>query len=224
MKFTALASMLSLTLLASHSSADEYMELTRSDPHVPAHCQNVKVAQFSAAQKFFVYGITGAVREGFQYEIDLSRGEATQLWSALKGNLSAPEFLSQVRTDRRNLLANYFDFLTTEGEEMGFDYGKEGDLLEGLALRDLAREYPDSEYFRYGGVEYHEPGSATMGELDLLVARKSDCAVVAIGEAKLGTGQLSHAKSQLSRIFQFLRNKLCERPSSATPVCTVRIR
>lgn len=216
-------------ILASIASlnaySDEYMDLLREDPRVPAHCRDVKIQSFSAARNYFVYGVQGSTRNGFSNEINLTREEASQLWFALKNGASEYEFLAQIRPERRLLLAEHFRFLVDEGARMGFDYGKEGDILEALALRDLEQVYPPNEFFTFGGVEYHHAGGhGALGELDLLVARRSDCAVLAVGEAKLGVGQLAHAKNQLGRIFEFVKSKLCPSSGRSLPICTVIVR
>ncbi len=213
------------SIVSLNAYSDEYMDLLREDPNVPVHCRNVRIESFSTAQNYFVYGIAGATQRGFSNEINLAREEATRLWGALKNGVNESAFLSQIRPERRAILSDYFRFLTTEGVRMGFDFGKEGDLLEVLALRDLQRYYPSSEFFYFGGIEYHNASSrGALGELDLVVARRSDCSVVGIGEAKLGIGQLSHAKNQLGRIFDFVKSKICPTSGRSTPVCSVTVR
>lgn len=213
----------SIASLNAHS--DEYMDLLREDPNVPVHCRDVRIQSFATARNYFVYGVTGATRVGFSNEINLARDEASRLWGALKNGTSESAFLGQIRPDRRALLSDYFRFLTNGGVRMGFDFGKEGDVLEALALRDLERFYPANEFFNFGGIEYHNAGGhGAIGELDLVVARRSDCSVVAVGEAKLGVGQLSHAKNQLGRIFEFVKSKLCPSSGRSLPICTVTVR
>jgi hypothetical protein len=70
-------------------------------------------------------------------------------------------------------------------------------------------------------VAYGEASIPNMGELDIVVARRADCAVVAVGEAKLGVNQKPHAVQQLRRFMQFLQHKLCLHGEKAA-VCSLR--
>lgn len=91
--------------------------------------------------------------------------------------------------------------------EKDFDFDTEGEVLELLALVDLEKEYPPQEYFHTGGIEYtsrYVKQHHTMGELDIVIGRISDCKIVAIGESKLGLHRLGKAKEQLARFMNFL--------------------
>lgn len=177
--------------------ADQYFDYQRTDKNIPEKCRNFKIENFRTASKWVIYGISGATKKGFTHEYPISREEATMLWKAINSNNS-------------NYKSTQLDILKTDGQVMGFDFKKEGDVLEALALVDLEREYPPNLYVMTGGLAYHEAGGPSLlGEVDVLVMKKTDCSVVAIGEAKLGHGQLSHAKSQLNRFYDFLDRKLC---------------
>lgn len=100
---------------------------------------------------------------------------------------------------------------------MEMDFAKEGDVLEALwpyaATTDQSRlmdHYPPQKYFYTGGLEYYRPDGTAHGrlegEIDVLVARKDNCQVVVIGEAKLGLAQYSHASDQVTRFLTYLRD------------------
>ena len=118
-----------------------------------------------------------------------------------------------------DVLADYLDQLLPGTVLGGFSFVNEGDVLEVLSpfsvsMDDpkteenesvsLISEYPEVDYVITGGLEYHRANGATVGELDVVVVKKQDCSVIAIGETKLGLRSLGKAKSQLQRFVQFL--------------------
>lgn len=190
------------------AQADSYFDFNRNDQEVPAPCRDFKLGYFSENSRYVIYGLEGAAAKGFTHEYPLSRKEASVLWKSMQSS-GAPE--------RSGALGRELEILVEGRDVKGFAYRNEGDVLEALALSDLEREYPPSIYFHTGGLAYHEAGNpVTIGELDLVVARRSDCKVVMVGEAKLGLEQLGHARKQLRRIDTFLKGKLC-RSASGQP-------
>jgi hypothetical protein len=200
--------------LASFAAPNPDFRSTREDPSVPEHCRELTPSSFSnlESQDLF-FGITGALERGFTDEVRLDRKDATLLWNQLRGK-------------DKSVLPMHLSPLMTELEEartqMAFTYKSEGEVLEAMALRQLRERYPPSEYFTTGGYTYLNPANPgkfeTVGELDVIVGRRTDCAVLRIGEAKLGLKQLGHAREQLRRFRSWLRAKLCkDSRSTATP-------
>ncbi|MFL5812269.1 MAG: hypothetical protein ACJ763_01725 [Bdellovibrionia bacterium] len=201
----------SLQFLGSSAFADSYFHNNRLDATVPANCREMEIRNFYTLSRFMIYGIQGARAAGFTHEYPITRRDAESLWGTLKSESlhGTPKLTGNTAT------------LYAYGRQMGFDFVNEGEVLELLAILQLKQEYPDREYFLTGSVAYGEAGVPNMGELDIVVARRSDCGVVAVGEAKLGVNQRPHAAQQLRRFMQFLQHKLCLRGEKA-PVCTLR--
>lgn len=198
--------------------ADEFFENTRHDPSMPPNCAEFDMRDFATVSRIILAGPQGARREGFTHEYPIAREDAATLWQAL--NTSGAVVPEVIRSNPR--LSRDYALLTQLGPRMGFDYGKEGDVLEALALHLLRQEFPEREYFLTGGVAYSPSATlAALGELDIIVGRRSDCAVVAIGEAKLGVRQRNHALAQLKRFTDFAKSKLC-RTDARQLICSMR--
>lgn len=192
--------------LTAQASENPHFRSTRKDPGVPAHCRDFVPSFFHALEAQDLYfGGEGAVSRGFTDEVRLERTDATLLWNHLRGKSESalPKHLSTQLAE-----------LEAAREDMGFSYKMEGEVLEALALRQLQERYPENEYFTTGGYTYLKPANAgkfeTIGELDVIVGRRSDCSIVRIGEAKLGAKQLGHAREQLRRFRSWLRAKVCK--------------
>ena len=171
---------------------------------MPSECQTLELEDFSQPYDLIIYGIEGSSSKGFSHEVPIKREEARLLWSVLKprGNTRG---MDQIRSNPK--LDFFYYLLTTSGRDMGFTYHNEGEVLEALALIDLENIYPDDKYFQTGGVAYSNGNGRIVGELDVLVGRKSDCKILVVGETKLGIGQIAHARSQLQRFESFLRSQ-----------------
>jgi hypothetical protein len=206
-----LSAVIALQQSVSAAFADQYFENTRMDHTVPANCREMDLQNFNSLSRFLTYSIQGGRAAGFTHEYPITRREAESLWATLRA--MAHHANSRVPADIGTLFAI--------GQQMGFDFENEGEVLELLALLQLKQEYPERDYFFTGGVAYGEMGVANMGELDIIVARRSDCGVVAVGEAKLGINQRPHALQQLKRFHQFLQFKLCAHGEKAS-VCSLR--
>jgi hypothetical protein len=172
----------------------------RDDLTMPAHCVNLTAEDFSEPSKRVIYGIEGYKAKGFSHEIPLERQEARDLWQAMNGDRTSLDVVAASEE-----LSKFKETLEIAGDQMGFDYGKEGDVLEALALVDLENEYPSDIYFHTGGYEYSNGRGPVVGELDVLVGRRSDCNIIVVGEAKLGHKMLNKAHSQLNRFANFYR-------------------
>jgi len=184
--------------------ADKYFETLREDRYVPVHCRDFGVKNFREVREWFVYGIDGYQKRGFDYEYPVSRTEATWLWEAFKKNKEPTEW-------PRNL-DREVELIKTHKEPMGFEFGSEGEVLELLALVDLEERFSRRDYFMTGGLVYRSrPEAPTTGELDLLVGDMKTCNIVAVGEAKLGSSGLSKAKEQIARFKGFLRSRMGQR-------------
>lgn len=205
MGFRLACAAVAVSLFSGAAFSDELLWADRVDSRVPVNCRDPQIRDYGSVQKLYFYSITGGLKAGFTNEVELQRGEATTLWQALKSNQALTGVLSSL-----------YDFLEASKQTMGFDFQKEGDVLEALALQDLTRIYPETEYFTTGGISYHNQNAGkfeTVGEVDIVVGRRSDCAVVAVGEAKLGVAQLSHAHQQVSRFVSWIKAKLCSSPT-----------
>ncbi|MCM2277326.1 MAG: hypothetical protein NDJ89_04565 [Oligoflexia bacterium] len=218
---------LTATGLASKSAGasatePQYLVNTRFDPSVPANCRQFEIQDFSETSRIVLVGLEGSRKGRFTHEFPLGRQEANLLWIALSPETAgSPQVMEEIRANPR--LRELHALLQQLGAQMGIDYGKEGDVLEALALYMLREVFPESQYFLTGGVEYGDfPRTSVIGELDIIVARRSDCKVVAIGESKLGIRQGTHARAQLSRFLGFARQKLCRGTEQRRPVCKLQ--
>ncbi len=209
----------SLALSWNTADADQYFHFNRKDQFVPAHCLETRLEHFATNSRYFVYGAEKAQAAGFSYEYPISRADASYLWSVFKEQVPNEAVVREELKGKPHL-ETAFSVLLDYGIPMGFDYSKEGDVLEVLALVDLRKIYSPAEYFHTGGIIYEDSTGPQLGEIDVLVGRKSDCSVVALGEAKLGLGQLAHAKKQLRRLHDFLTRKICK-SDNPPRVCTV---
>ena len=194
---------------------DQFLLNLREDLTVPEHCRDTEIGFFKLrGMQTFTYGIEGAVQKGFSHEYPIGRQQASDLWHILKrpgkgGYVGGKggkgkNGKGKRRPPDRKSLVKYLDVIDAYRDDMGFDFGSEGEVLEILAIVALKDSFPPEEFFITGGVEYHEVGQNTMGELDLMIGRNSDCRVEYVGEAKLGRRALGKAKRQLARFLGFL--------------------
>ncbi len=185
--------------------ADENLRALRDDPSVPAHCTDVRKASFRSLEQIVYFGIDGSLAKGFSHEVDLDRGDASRLWGYLKAEHGKPSVKKELQP--------LYETLLNAADRFGFTYKAEGEVLEALAILKLLELYPESDYYVTGGISYLNNASRgryeTLGELDLVVARRSDCAVVVVGEAKLGISQLAHAREQITRFRDWIRRQVC---------------
>lgn len=185
-------------ILSSLAFSSVTFESTRMDQKMPANCVNLTAEDFSEKHTKVIYGIKGSKEKGFTHEFPITRQEARDLWQALNDDNVSLDIVR--RSDR---LSDLKKMLDTDGRDMGFDFKKEGDVLEVFALLDLNTQYPDKDYFRTGGYEYHGDNGRVVGELDILVGKRSDCNIIVIGESKLGVKMIGKANEQLSRFERF---------------------
>jgi hypothetical protein len=203
-----------LVLTALHAGAahqlpvNPYLDFVRNDPEIPENCRKFALSIFEGVSRKIFYGIKGSKSRGFTHEYDITRDEASFLWSVFrKGREFDPRTIEML--DKNPRLRSAFGVLYQNGPAKGFQFHSEGEILELLALVDLEKEYPADKYFMMGGLVYHEHNSSTdLGELDIIVVRRQDCGVVAVGEAKLGKEAGSTARKQIQRFLEFLAVKL----------------
>ncbi len=222
--FTCLFGLLSL--IAVNAQADQYFDFTRTDSTIPPQCANPQLKDFQENTRYFYYGVKGSRAKGFTHEYPITREAATYLWTVMQDTALTKSRMVPADVAKNPELLRDYNILRTVGLQMGFDFGSEGEVLETLALYDLQKTYPPSHYYFTGGIEYGDPGfQGVLGELDLVVARRSDCAVVAVGEAKLGVNQLGHAQQQMVRFHAFVTQKICTSASAAqtanAPICKI---
>ena len=200
-----------LTPLQLFAAAD--FRSLRDDLTTPEHCKEMKLSYYRTmpAEKFYV-GRDGALAMGFTFEYPIKRGDATVLWKYFKlyanGGVHDLDLYNKIKN--KPALKRDFDIIMANFEEQNFDFGSEGEILEILAIEKLYREFPENQYFITGGVEYSYPGSHTLGEIDIYVADRQSCEIVAVGESKLGKKKtLNKAKKQLQRFSNFLKDNQC---------------
>jgi hypothetical protein len=135
----------------------------------------------------------------------MDRGDAKDLWRYIKKHMLGKRVDTNAGDFRKNPdLKRDYEILLNNYEAKDFDFASEGEVLELLVIKDLEQELHEDLYV-YGSVQYQDN---TAGELDLIIAKRSDCSVMGIGEAKLGIKSLGKARKQLSRFHGFLRSHL----------------
>ena len=194
------------SLFTNFAYADQYFETKRYSHLTPKHCQEFNIRYFDGSISWVTYSIHGALDNGFTHAVDLSRHEAAHAWRYLREYVyRGPDKRWPYTQSKRG------NFIMTRLEQAraywGFTYGSEGEVLEALSLLDLANFYDPKDYFFTGGIEYSYAGGRVLGELDIIVARRSDCKVLVVGESKLGLHRLSKAKEQLAR-FRAFKNRV----------------
>lgn len=211
-----------LTLLLSYTSFAAVFKSDRFFPQTPAHCQKVKPSHFKEAPLTFIYGSEGATRRGFDLEFPIARANARTAWHILKdGKVTRRE---RARAQEKSLrLLKYVDLLHSEGPKMEFNFSSEGEILEVLVISNIqkqpreffhfleqasGRRFHPQDFYVFGSVGYSRLGDRRLGELDLIIARKSNCEVVAIGEVKLGHRGLGKARRQMQRFINFYNREI----------------
>lgn len=205
----ALCSFLVVFFLASTSRADNIFENLRNDQTIPAHCRETQKSFFTKPPGNIIFGAKGSKQRGFHHEHRISREGARQLWDLLARPDHFNEDAFRQAVEREPTLSEDLELLRNYGPLMGFDFGSEGEVLELLVLLQLRTMYSAEEYYFTGSVAYHKPDSdRTIGELDIIIGRKSNCEVIVVGETKLGAGSLGKAKEQLQRFMKFYSSDL----------------
>ena len=104
-------------------------------------------------------------------------------------------------------LEPFYRMIEANYRPMGFTFGSEGEILEILALVYLQAAFPVERYYHTGGYGYlnHQ---REVGELDIIVGERESCAVVVVGQAKLGLGSSGSAWEQIRRFKNFLGSRL----------------
>lgn len=188
------------------SYGGHYFKSLRDDQTIPEKCREVNLSHFTTHDlDEFYYGPVGANNRGFTHEYPIRRDDAKKLWNMARGLVNGADrrdVEQRLKNDQRML--RDFRIVADHYEEMDFDFASEGEILEILAIVDMQDQVPEG-YYVYGSVFYHDK---VAGELDLMVGRKSDCQIIALGEAKLGLKSLSKARRQLDRFKNFLRTHL----------------
>ena len=197
-----LFSFLSVTVFTASVSAD--MRAMRNDPVVPNRCSmpSADVFKSNTVQKI-TYSTLGGKRRGFTHEYPIFRSDARILWQVAKRGRADQATLRRLRANEQ--LWNAYQDIIDAQRTYEFDFDKEGDVLEALSLMEVTRQMNENNYFLTGGIEYyHERQGRTLGEIDLWLARRSDCTVVAIGEMKLNPRRVSKANKQLERFQNYI--------------------
>lgn len=204
--FRALALFLIIfTFQLSTVRADQYLNTLRVDNNVPEHCREPKIEHFMTDYKIVMWSIHGALEKGFTHEYPQNRECMAQLWDIFRDNSVQVLAKSGFRSPKSCEYGDRdFKLLLENAEERGYDFDKEGDVLELLANLTLEQEYGTDEYFSSSGIEYRMPGERTLGELDVIIQRRDNCQAVVVGEAKLGLKALSKARDQVSRFRNYL--------------------
>jgi hypothetical protein len=100
------------------------------------------------------------------------------------------------------IVEEYFDIL----KNIPADYSTRGAVCEKVAILELEETWGRNDYTILNGVAYAD-GHRRIGELDIVILRKSDDEAVLIGEVKCSTAYgatLERAKEQLGRFYDFI--------------------
>lgn len=192
-------------LLTQYSLADAYFDNLRNDRSIPSHCSETGKDFFSGTPNTFTFGSKGARSHGFDFEHRISRKGAGTLWNYFRGKVSRRDVEKAAK--KEPTLLQDLRALEDNKRAMDFSFASEGEILELLAILKLSRRYSPATYYITGSVAYQRPGSRRMGELDVVIGRRSDCHVVSVGEVKLGR-RLGKAKKQLRRFIGFYHSQL----------------
>ena len=205
------------------SLAEGYFDNHRYDRNTPAKCLQTKIGDFlpPGELQYFTVGISGAQEKGFSYEYPITRSEAARLWKPSKsyieqgGKAESPMLPKvdhfskwalplEIGQDLSDISPE--EIINSHASDMNFTLGNEGEVLELLASLALERSINPEKYFVSGSVAYRGVHvTRTLGELDLIVAERDSCTIVAVGEVKLGLKGLSKAMRQLKRFHNFLK-------------------
>ena len=170
----------------------------RKDLTIPEDCRDLDIEDFQGRNlETILYGIEGSLAKGFTHAYPIDRGQATQLWNAMKLHIEREDFDPHFRNPE---LKEAYQILLDNYEAMDFDFHAEGEVLELLAITEIQKQLSD-EYFVTGSLSYY---GHLNGEVDLVIGRTADCEVEVIGEAKLGVRQANHARQQLRRFRDFI--------------------
>ena len=191
--------------LVKPSMASPLLENMRRDRTVPEHCRQTHLEDFFVNDQlfFFTYSSRGGKKRGYTYEYPLHRDDVDRLHHLVQRQKQ------NGRPDQNTLkdpqMVKAWDEVVVNYEPMGFPLINLGETMEILAIVDLVNAFEESDYFITGSVGYQYRGKGGLqGELDVVIARRSDCRVEAIGEVKMGIHRLGKAKQQLRRFQQFL--------------------
>ncbi|MBT4762429.1 MAG: hypothetical protein HOO06_12075 [Bdellovibrionaceae bacterium] len=197
------------TLLSS-----TYFDNLKDDKTVPQHCKTTVLSHFdvSALEMFTISLKAKNGRSRFTFQYPLNRGNANYLWYVMKSYVKNGSISDQDKTHiaKSEELTKNFNALMDSHKVRGFRFGSEGEVLELLAHVALQKSFDadNLNVFVTGSLQYREfKGSSAMGELDVLIADKDTCKVLAYGEAKLGVHRSSKAWSQVHRFERFLKAK-----------------
>lgn len=204
--FVAIAASLLFSSQAFAGYGGHHFRSLRADQTVPEYCLDLELNHFEEEEiDFFTYSIEGGKRRGFDYEYPLNRDQAKHLWRYIKRFMAGDVVdTGSGRFGSDPALKQSFEILINNYEAKDFNFGSEGEILELLAIHALEQKL-EPDLYVYGSVQYAD---RVAGELDLIVAKKTDCSVYSIGEVKLGVRSLGKAKKQLRRFQGFLRSHL----------------
>jgi hypothetical protein len=188
-------------LISNIALAKEIFKNLRNDRLVPENCRTVELSDFSDSIQYFTFGIQGAKKSGFDYEYPITREDAANIWRKAKQELNPA-----ITGYELNKQSDY-DIVVEQAKVLDFDLGSEGEVLEILGTQWLYESLEGQNLYVTGSITYQNPkGSTVIGELDFVVADKSTCQIVGVGEAKLNN-RLGKAQQQLQRFRSFLANQ-----------------
>ncbi len=194
-------------VLFSQTSFAIVFKNLRNDQYVPPHCKLTKPEFFNVNMlEVFTISIRGAVERGFTFEYPMSRENAAFLFRSFKnGDIYTKKFMDKV--NRNFELKRDFKIIQDQHNYRGFHFQSEGEVLEILALTTIQSNLDalNSNLFVTGSVEYYGDRShAPKGELDVLIADKTNCLAIGYGEVKLGLRSRSKASRQVRRFSENL--------------------
>jgi hypothetical protein len=183
----------------------QYLQPLRNDRSVPAKCAEFPLSSFAHVQQTLTVGVRHSDQEGFDIALDITRTQVQSLHRSLKRLRRRGGSTLDVDNDLSPQMRELYRNVLQEGRDRGFTYYSEGEVLELLGLMAIKGRYPAPEYFVTGGLEYGGQ-KQTVGELDIVVVRASDCQAILIGEVKLNPNHIRKARSQLRRFTEYVAN------------------
>lgn len=179
------------------------LQALRHDNYVPTHCQPIKLSHFYGGSiEYFTYGSREAEKSGFDHSYPLWPEQLKKLFVGL-GNYHRGEIRQHWQDPE---MTEAWQILIDSYHDMGFPVEVYGEILEMFAEVDLSYSWTAQDYFVTGSIAYHG-GSKLKGELDLVVSRRDNCRVMAVGEVKIGRQRLGKAHLQLRRFKEFLSHQ-----------------
>jgi hypothetical protein len=203
----ALVMTIAVAAFGAHAE-DSYFRLGHPNADLAASCGPLQLSQFMNVQQVATISLKGARAHGFDMELNLTRSQVQFLNRALRDGTPDAKVTKTLRSMPRHIQA-IFKRAREVWRQRGFSLGQDGQILELLAGIKLEQQFPPEDYIHLSGVSYMGINNVgemkrSVGELDIVVVRRSDCRVVVIGECKLNSNSVGRARLQLSQFGLYL--------------------